>query len=126
MWSVTHVIRKDIISTSAPTDSQERLSALVIMGSLGAHTTKQKRTVPRSAGMHPHLKDQAGGKKNNRGKQQSNARRAEAADSGGSSTPIGAHLQEMFATFMLTQNAASAGPRREDSYSGSVVELRCR
>jgi hypothetical protein len=30
----------------------------------------------------------------------------------------------MFAAFMLTQNAASAGPRREDSYSGSVVELK--
>jgi hypothetical protein len=26
--------------------------------------------------------------------------------------------------FMLTQNAAAAGPRREDSYSGSVVELK--
>jgi hypothetical protein len=30
----------------------------------------------------------------------------------------------MFAAFMLTQNAASAGPRREDSYSGSVLELK--
>jgi hypothetical protein len=31
----------------------------------------------------------------------------------------------MFAAFMLTQNAASAGPsRREDSYSDSVVELK--
>jgi hypothetical protein len=30
----------------------------------------------------------------------------------------------MFAAFMLTQNAASAGPRREDSYSSSVVELK--
>jgi hypothetical protein len=30
----------------------------------------------------------------------------------------------MFAAFMLTQNAASAGPRRENSYSGSVVELK--
>jgi hypothetical protein len=30
----------------------------------------------------------------------------------------------MFAAFMLTQNAASAGPRREDSYSGSVVEWK--
>jgi hypothetical protein len=30
----------------------------------------------------------------------------------------------MFAAFMLTQNAALAGPRRDDSYSGSVVELK--
>jgi hypothetical protein len=30
----------------------------------------------------------------------------------------------MFAAFMLTQNAAAAGPRREDSYNGSVVELK--
>jgi hypothetical protein len=74
--------------------------------------------------LHSHLKDQAGGRKGNRGKQQSNARRAEAADSGGSSTPSGAQLQEMFAAFMLTHNAASAGPRREDSYTGSVVELK--
>jgi hypothetical protein len=36
----------------------------------------------------------------------------------------GAQLQEMFAAFMLTQNAASAGPRREDSYGASVVELK--
>jgi hypothetical protein len=55
---------------------------------------------------------------------QSNARSAEAANSGGSGTPSGAQLQEMFATFMLMQNAASAGLRREDSYSGSVVELK--
>jgi hypothetical protein len=33
-------------------------------------------------------------------------------------------MQEMFAAFMLTQNQAASGPRREDSYSGSVVELR--
>jgi hypothetical protein len=50
MWSVTHATRKDIIPTSALTDSQERLLALVRMESLGAHTTKQTRTVPRSAG----------------------------------------------------------------------------
>jgi hypothetical protein len=30
----------------------------------------------------------------------------------------------MFAAFMLTHNAASAGPRREDSYSGNVVDLK--
>jgi hypothetical protein len=30
----------------------------------------------------------------------------------------------MFAAFMLTQNATSAGPRREDSYNGSIVELK--
>jgi hypothetical protein len=30
----------------------------------------------------------------------------------------------MFAAFMLTQNAALAGQRREDSYSSSVVELK--
>jgi hypothetical protein len=30
----------------------------------------------------------------------------------------------MFQAFMLTQNAASASPRREDSYSGSVLELK--
>jgi hypothetical protein len=57
-------------------------------------------------------------------KQQSNGRSAEAANSGGSGTPSGAQLQEMFAAFMLTQNAALAGPRREDSYSGSVIELK--
>jgi hypothetical protein len=74
--------------------------------------------------LHPHLKDQAGGRKNNRGKQQSNVGCAEAADSGGSGTPSGAQLQEMFAAFILTQNVASAGSRREDSYSGSVVELK--
>jgi hypothetical protein len=49
---------------------------------------------------------------------------AEAANSGGSGTPSGAQLQELFAAFLLTQNAASAGPRREDSYSGNVVELK--
>jgi hypothetical protein len=30
----------------------------------------------------------------------------------------------MFQTFMLTQNAASASPRREHSYSGGVLELK--
>jgi hypothetical protein len=30
----------------------------------------------------------------------------------------------MFAAFMLTQNAAAAEPRREDSYRGSFVELK--
>ena len=73
--------------------------------------------------LHPHLKDQGGGRQKGKGKQ-SNARSAEAANSGGSGTPSGAQLQEMFAAFMLTQNAASEGPRREDSYSGSVVELK--
>jgi hypothetical protein len=43
---------------------------------------------------------------------------------GGLGTPSGAQLQEMFTAFMLTQNAALAGPRREDLYSGSVVELK--
>jgi hypothetical protein len=73
--------------------------------------------------LHPHLKDQGCGRQKGKGKR-SNARSAEAANSGGSSTPSGAQLQEMFAAFMLTQNAASADPRREDSYSGSVVELK--
>jgi hypothetical protein len=73
--------------------------------------------------LHRHLKDQGGGRQKGKGKQ-SNARSAEAANSGGSGTPSGAQLQEMFAAFMLTQNAASAGLRREDSYSGSVVELK--
>jgi hypothetical protein len=73
--------------------------------------------------LHPHLKDQAGGRQGNKKKQQTNARRAEAADGGGSGGPSGAQLQEMFAAFMLTQNQ-SQGPRREDSYSGSVVELK--
>ena len=73
--------------------------------------------------MHPHLKDQAGGRQGNKKKQQTNARRAEAADGGGSGGPSGAQLQEMFAAFMLTQNQ-NQGPRREDSYSGSVVELK--
>jgi hypothetical protein len=73
--------------------------------------------------MHPHLKDQGGGRQKGKGKQ-SNARSAEAASSGGLGTPSGAQLQKMFAAFMLTQNAASAGPRREDSYSGIVVELK--
>jgi hypothetical protein len=62
--------------------------------------------------LHPHLKDQGGGRQKGKRKQ-SNARSAEAANSGGSlGTPSGAQLQEMFAAFMLTQNAASAGPRR--------------
>jgi hypothetical protein len=74
--------------------------------------------------LHPHLRDQAGGRKGNRGKLQTNARRAEDADSGGSGTPSGAQLQEMFSAFMLTQNQSVSGPRREDSYSGSVVELK--
>jgi hypothetical protein len=74
--------------------------------------------------LHPHLKDQAGGRQKNRKKQQSNARRAEAADGGGSGGPSGAQLQEMFVAFMLTQNPNTPGPRREDSYSGSVVELK--
>jgi hypothetical protein len=39
-------------------------------------------------------------------------------------TLSGAQLQKMFAAFMLTQNAALAGPRREDSYSGSVVKIK--
>jgi hypothetical protein len=73
--------------------------------------------------LHPHLKDQGGRRQKGKGKQ-SNVRSAEAANSGGLGTPSGAQLQEMFAAFMLTQNAASAGPRREDSYSGSVVELK--
>jgi hypothetical protein len=73
--------------------------------------------------LHPHLKDQGGGRRKGKGKQ-SNARSAEAANSGGLGTSTGAQLQEMFAAFMLTQNAASAGPRKEDSYSGSVVELK--
>jgi hypothetical protein len=72
--------------------------------------------------LHPHLKNHGGGRQKGKGKQ-SNARSAEVANSGGSG-PSGAQLQEMFATFMLTQNAASAGPRREDSYSGSVVQLK--
>jgi hypothetical protein len=73
--------------------------------------------------LHPHLKDQGGGRQKGKGKQ-SNARSAEAANSGGLGTPSGAQLQGMFAAFMLTQNAASAGSRREDSYSASVVELK--
>jgi hypothetical protein len=74
--------------------------------------------------LHPHLKDQAGERQGNRKKQQSNARRAEAADGGGSRGPSGAQLQEMFAAFMLTQNPNTPGMRREDSYNGSVVELK--
>jgi hypothetical protein len=73
--------------------------------------------------LHPHLKVQGGGRQKGKGKH-SNARSAEAANNGGLGTPRGAQLQEMFAAFMLTQNAASAGPRREDSYSGNVVELK--
>jgi hypothetical protein len=73
--------------------------------------------------LHPHLKDQGGGRQKSKGKQ-SHARSAEAANSGRSGTPSGAQLQKMFAAFMLTQNAASAGPRREDLCSGSVVELK--
>jgi hypothetical protein len=73
--------------------------------------------------LHPHLKDQGGRRQKGKG-QQSNARSADAANSGGSGTPSEAQLQEMFAAFMLTQNATSAGPRREDLYSGSVVELK--
>jgi hypothetical protein len=71
--------------------------------------------------LHPHLKDQASGRQGNKKKQETNARRAEAADGGGSGEPSGAQLQEMFAAFMLTQNQ---NIRREDSYSGSVVELK--
>jgi hypothetical protein len=74
--------------------------------------------------LHPHLKDQGGGRKKGKGKQQSNARSAETAGSGSLGTPSGAQLQEMFTAFILTQNAAAASPRREDSYSGSVVELK--
>ena len=74
--------------------------------------------------LHPHLKDQAGGRQGNRKKQQSNARRAEAADGGGSGGPSGAQLQEMFAAFMLTQNQNTPEPRWEESYSGSIVELK--
>jgi hypothetical protein len=73
--------------------------------------------------LHPHLKDQGGGRQKGKGKQ-SNTRSAEAANSGGSGTPSGAQLQEMFAAFMLMQNAASTVPRTEDLYSGSVVELK--
>jgi hypothetical protein len=60
----------------------------------------------------------------NRKKQQSNARRAEVADGGGSGGPSEAQLQEMFAAFMLTQNPNTSGPRRKDSYTGTVVELK--
>jgi hypothetical protein len=74
--------------------------------------------------LHPHLKDQAGGRQGNRKTQQSNARRAEAADGGGSGGPSGAQLQEMFAAFVLTQNPNTPAPRREDSYSGTVVKLK--
>ena len=73
--------------------------------------------------LHPHLKDQAGGRQGKK-KQQTNARRAEAADGGGSGGPSGTQLQELFAAFMQTQNQPAPGPRREDSYSGSVVELK--
>jgi hypothetical protein len=73
--------------------------------------------------LHPHLKDQAGGRQGNKKKQKTNARRAEAADGGGSGGPSGAQLQEIFAAFMLTQNQNTQGPRREDSYSGSVVDV---
>jgi hypothetical protein len=73
--------------------------------------------------LHLQLKDQGGGRQKEKRKQLSNARSAEAANSGGLGTPSGPQLQEMFAAFMLTQNAAAAGPRREDSYNGSVVEL---
>ena len=73
---------------------------------------------------HPHLKEQAGGKKGGNQKGRfANAKSAE-AQGGGSGGPSDAKMQEMFAAFMLTQNQAAAGPRREDSYSGSVVELR--
>jgi hypothetical protein len=74
--------------------------------------------------LHPHLKDQGGGRKKGKGKEQSNARSAETAGSGSSGTPSGAQLQEMFQAFMLTQNAALASPCREDSYSGSLLELK--
>jgi hypothetical protein len=74
--------------------------------------------------LHPHLKDQAGGRQGNTKKQQSNARRAEVADGGGSRGPSGAQLLEMFAAFMLTQDPSTPGPRREDSYSGTIVELK--
>jgi hypothetical protein len=74
--------------------------------------------------LHPHLKDQAGGRQGNRKKQQSNARRAEAADGGSLGGTSKAQLQEMFTAFMLTQNPNTPGPRWEDSYSGSVVELK--
>jgi hypothetical protein len=73
--------------------------------------------------LHPHLKDEGGGRQKGKGKQ-SNAMSAEDANSGGSGTPSGAQLHEMFAAFMLMQNAALAGPHREDLYSGSVVELK--
>jgi hypothetical protein len=124
MWSVTHVTKWVIIPTSALIGSGERLWALVKKESPGARITKPTRTAPRSAGTCMHLKDQSGGRKKGKGKQQSNARSAETAGSGSSGTPSGAQLQEMFQAFMLTQNAASASPRREDSYSGSVLELK--
>jgi hypothetical protein len=44
--------------------------------------------------LHPHLKDQSGGRKKGKGKQQSNARSAEAAGSGNLGTPSGAQLQK--------------------------------
>jgi hypothetical protein len=47
-WSVTHVIRKDIILTSALRDSHGRLWVLKRMESLGAHTTKQTPIAQRS------------------------------------------------------------------------------
>jgi hypothetical protein len=58
--------------------------------------------------LHPHLKDQGGGRQLGKGKQ-SNTRSAEAANSGGSDTPSGAQLQEMFAAFMLSRMR----PRRD-------------
>jgi hypothetical protein len=64
-----------------------------------------------------------GGRQKGKGKQ-SNARSAEAANSGCSGTPSGAQLQGMFAAFMLMQNAASAEPRRKDLYSGTIVDLK--
>jgi hypothetical protein len=125
MWSVTHVTKWVIISTSALIGSRERLSGPVRKESLGAYTTKPTlHSTEECWHLHPHLKDQGGGRKKSKGKQQSNARSAETAGSGSSGTPSGARLQEMFQAFMLTQNAASASPRREDSYSGSVLELK--
>jgi hypothetical protein len=125
MWSVTHVTKWDIIPNKCPDRQPGTALGTRQEGKPWcSHHQANMHSTEECWHLHPHLKDQGGGRKKGKGKKQSNPRSVEAASGSRSGTPSEAQLQEMFQAFMLMQNAASASPRREDSYSGSVLELK--
>jgi hypothetical protein len=71
--------------------------------------------------LHPHLKDQGGGRQKGEGKQ-SNARSAEAANSGGFGYSQWSAAAEDVCGVHADAECGLGGTRRKDSYSGSVAE----